>query len=355
MESPLVSAILTRSYQVADNPRARKKERDTASSSSVTEEVHEEEDATVETFLGHDPPLDQEPVSSEFSGKISNLQWLLRASPQEAGPIKATLPDIENADSALSQEGSASPVSTREVHQSLVTNSTLLEIFWHLQREPAEKARMFLEHVKNSEQIRASNVEEWLHDPPGHRTDSPFSQSRRMSNASTANSLATRTANRSANDATSHVSPNSEVDQAQNLGFHVTIATVKRAVDMFFRSTGMLFYIVPKEQLDAILDSIQLPDNTPFTAILKSSISLQARARLAELCGMAAVGLLYLRISDEERAPPAKLAHYFYSITKQMLDSAVEANPLRAMKVCALLALYNIYVKARVALAYVGR
>lgn len=37
-----------------------------------------------------------------------------------------------------------------------------------------------------------------------------------------------------------------------------------------------------------------------------------------------------------------------------MLDSAIEANPLRAMKMCALLAMYNVVVKGSVALAYVG-
>jgi hypothetical protein len=74
---------------------------------------------------------------------------------------------------------------------------------------------------------------------------------------------------------------------------------------------------------------------------------------MCELCGMAAVGVLYMRIDDSSAS--AELASNFYSITKHFLDNAIEADPLRATKVCALLALYNIVLHASVALAYVGR
>jgi hypothetical protein len=146
--------------------------------------------------------------------------------------------------------------------------------------------------------------------------------------------------------------------EAERCSPFVTVATVRGAVDMFFKATGLLFYVFPKEQADSIqhdlLNEAEYPGDTLFTAILRKSNSVQKRAQLAEICGAAGVGLLYLRLLDKQQPPPLGLSDYFYSTTKQMLDSAIKANPLRAMKVCALLAMYNIVVKGSVALAYVG-
>jgi hypothetical protein len=240
-------------------------------------------------------------------------------------------------------------------------NSALLETFWHLQRASGEDALEFLDLVRSSSPQDVSSIEQWLRDRRTPRTDS-VSTTRDASNSPIYERPAVHSPNWGGDGMPRRLSnaASDGLPEQQPVGQHVSVGTVKRAVDMFYRSTGLLFYIVPKAQIDSILaDATEsahcnFPEDAPFTTVLKSSTSLQARARLAELCGMAAIGLLYLRISDEERAPPAKLGHYFYSITKQMLDSSIEANPLRAMKVCALLTLYNIYVKAGVALAYVG-
>ena len=298
----------------------------------------------------------------EFTGKVSNLRWLLSDAQREDQPAGEVSPKSLITESATSSEDPATPASTRQVKSLLLNDSTLFEIFWHLQREPTEKAQMFLKYVKSCEHLNASTVEDWLRDRQSQRSQSissPMSHTRTSSVTSADdrskifNSNTEATVLKRADTAFLNSSPRTLLEVPTH-GPHVTIGVVKRAVDMFFLSTGMMFYIVPREQLDEILDSLPFPDIAPFTAVLKSSTTLQSRARLAELCGMAAVGLLYLRIADEGKAPPAKLGHYFYSITKQMLDSAIEANPLRAMKVCALLTLYNIYVKASVALAYVG-
>jgi hypothetical protein len=133
----------------------------------------------------------------------------------------------------------------------------------------------------------------------------------------------------------------------------MTIGTVKLAVDVFFRCTCLLFYTIPKEQVEAILDGdFQMPNDTPFVSVIEQASSQQKKARLGELCGMAAVGMLFLR-EREDDVYPAQLAEFLYSMTKQSLDSAIEANPFRAMKVCALLCMYNVYTKARVAAAFV--
>ena len=44
----------------------------------------------------------------------------------------------------------------------------------------------------------------------------------------------------------------------------------------------------------------------------------------------------------------------FYSLSKQYTESVIEKDPLEAVKVCTLHAIYNVMDKATVALAYIG-
>jgi hypothetical protein len=70
---------------------------------------------------------------------------------------------------------------------------------------------------------------------------------------------------------------------------------------------------------------------------------------------MAAIGTLYLRIpTDLEWHPSTEMAEYFYSLAKHLLDYCVQTCPLRAMKTCSLLAMYNVGLRATVSLSYVG-
>ncbi|KAF1810313.1 hypothetical protein P152DRAFT_94702 [Eremomyces bilateralis CBS 781.70] len=128
------------------------------------------------------------------------------------------------------------------------------------------------------------------------------------------------------------------------------------AITAFSECTGTLYYAFTQEQVDDLLHSAfgqMTQPETAFLDVFKENADLQDRARIAELCGMAAVGIYYERRSDQDSGPPAALAEYFYVISKLMLDSSIAAHPLRAMKVCSLLAMYNIVVKASVALEYV--
>ena len=138
----------------------------------------------------------------------------------------------------------------------------------------------------------------------------------------------------------------------------VTIMIIKNAVNMFLQSAGMLFHCFTRKQADNILDNefglFEHPDKTSLWDILKRETNIQRNAQLAELCGMAAVGILYLRLQSQNNMPSAESAGYIYSTTRLLLDSSIQANPLRAIKVCALLAMYNIVLKGTVALAYIG-
>lgn len=112
----------------------------------------------------------------------------------------------------------------------------------------------------------------------------------------------------------------------------------RKALQLFLQCTGLLFHVFSKTQADAVLEEVL---NNAETAIAKTS--------LCEVCAMAAVAAQYLQGNT---APST--GHHFYNVARQYLDDAIVADPLRAMKSCALLAMYNIVTKASVALAFVG-
>ncbi|KAF2019938.1 hypothetical protein BU24DRAFT_129893 [Aaosphaeria arxii CBS 175.79] len=336
-------------------PRKRQKESNQTSTSqqiasSPVTVVDASGDASVTS-----PNSSDAPSAVEFAGKLSNLQCLQSRPPQD---------QLQQISSEEIQPQTAVPFDSthpaQQVFKPQLDNASLLETFWCLQRDSgSEQAQDFLKYVKTCDVLDSSSVETWLgNQQKQQRIDSPYSTL--LSTSSSPRDRVSgygKEADELSNSQTE--TPDVELADAQFMSRNVTVTTIRRAVDMFFSSTGLLFYIVPKDQQESLFrsalsrDDGPMPLDSPFVDLLRNSTGLEAKARLAEISGMAAIGLLYLRIADEEHAPPEKMAHYFYSIAKQMLDSAVEANPLRAMKVCALLTLYNIYVKARVAMAYV--
>lgn len=139
----------------------------------------------------------------------------------------------------------------------------------------------------------------------------------------------------------------------------IPISAVCEAVDMFLRSAGALFYVFTKMEGDAIIEEVfgvqSQSGLTDVTKLVREAATAPHRAQLAELCGMAAVGLLYLPLSQQQNEMhTAESANLLYSMTRLMLEDAIKFNPLRAMKICALLAMYNIVLKGVVALAYIG-
>lgn len=70
---------------------------------------------------------------------------------------------------------------------------------------------------------------------------------------------------------------------------------------------------------------------------------------MCEVCASAAVGSQY-----SHGKVSAQAGHQFYNIARHLLDDAIQVDPLRGMKVCALLAMYNIVIKGSVALAFIG-
>ncbi|KAG9192483.1 hypothetical protein G6011_11217 [Alternaria panax] len=141
---------------------------------------------------------------------------------------------------------------------------------------------------------------------------------------------------------------------------YASIDKINGPLDMFFNCVGALFYIMNRDDVQVSITAIEASGNgqTPLGHVFNNGSSIQLRTYAAELAGMAshtlaAIGVIHFQLADPATAPPPELADYFYAVAKHGLDSAISYSPLRAMRVCALLGMYNIVVKATVALAYI--
>jgi hypothetical protein len=119
---------------------------------------------------------------------------------------------------------------------------------------------------------------------------------------------------------------------------------------------GALFYVVNRNDVEVSIAAMKASGNghTSLGDMLNNVSKTQLRTYAAELAGMAAIGVVHSQLADPATAPPPELADYFSAVAKHGLDSAISYCPIRAMRVCALLGMYNFVVKATVALAYVG-
>jgi hypothetical protein len=135
---------------------------------------------------------------------------------------------------------------------------------------------------------------------------------------------------------------------------YATAQDLAGPIAWFLNCVGALFYIVSKDEAEESIQSIN-HISTPLGDIVAGNKDPSTTTLAAELAGMASVGVVHAQLADPAAAPPAELADYFYAVAKLGLDVAIEHSPLRAIKICALIAMYNIIVHATVALAYLGR
>ncbi len=135
-----------------------------------------------------------------------------------------------------------------------------------------------------------------------------------------------------------------------------SIRELDKLLDTFFDCIGALFYITDRDHADAIFKAICASDHVhvPVAKIGYNSNDLQLRTLVSEIAGMAAIGVVHFQLADPKHAPPPQVADDLYLIARNGLEAAIQYNPLRAMKLAALLAMYNIIVHATVALSYAG-
>ncbi|TKX22560.1 fungal Zn(2)-Cys(6) binuclear cluster domain-containing protein 14 [Elsinoe australis] len=109
------------------------------------------------------------------------------------------------------------------------------------------------------------------------------------------------------------------------------------AMTKFNTINGNIFYTYTHQQVTDLCDMIG-----------RLSADQVDNATLCEICAIAALAGQFSR--DEIDITMIDL---YYSIAKQTLDDCIVARPMRAMKVAALLSMYNVVAKATAALAFV--
>ncbi|KAF2124619.1 hypothetical protein P153DRAFT_123216 [Dothidotthia symphoricarpi CBS 119687] len=134
----------------------------------------------------------------------------------------------------------------------------------------------------------------------------------------------------------------------------INVGALTEPLQMFFNCVGALFYIMNAEEVQATIVKIQNSEyaHVPIGDLVSRGSNIHLKTLAAEIAGMAAIGVVHFQLADPENAPPIELADYLYAVARHGLDNAIAYNPLRAMKTCALLVMYNIVVKASIALAF---
>jgi hypothetical protein len=241
--------------------------------------------------------------------------------------------------------------------------SSLYELLWYLQTASPEKATSLLQ------QLRAAQGEDIgallnQFDQNRHASPEPASSTNVLQTESTSPATATSTilAVPEVRDHPLFSTLQKGLAGVPGIALHspaqqhATVHGLHGPLETFFNCVGALFYVMNWNEIRAKVEAIAASGNsqTPLGMFFTNGSTLQLKTFASELAGMAAIGVVHSQLADPKAAPPAELADYFYSVAKHGLDSAIMYNPLRAMTICALLGMYNIVVKATVALAYIG-
>jgi hypothetical protein len=119
-------------------------------------------------------------------------------------------------------------------------------------------------------------------------------------------------------------------------------AVVNEAVTIFYDSSGPLFHVFTRAQALALCAGIYDPARA-------HDISDSMRADVACVAAIASVGAQYMNGGID-----GDLDSRLYEISRGSFEAVIEERPLDAIKISALLAMFNIMTKATTAITYVG-
>jgi len=238
--------------------------------------------------------------------------------------------------------------------------SALYEVLWYLQTTTPESASELLDQLRSDP---GKDVGAIVHHFSQHRRDATSSSDRSTIAFSTPDTTTTSTPDTAGPASLPQLlNGRGRVVQPNDMASRVTrdecatVYNLEGPLEWFFNCVGALFYIMNPEEVRQNVELLQASANaqTPLGDLVAPRKNLRLATLAAELAGMASIGVVHAQLADPTTAPPAELADYFYAVAKIGLDAAIQYNPVRAVKICALLAMYNIVVHATVSLAYLG-
>ncbi|KAJ4373412.1 hypothetical protein N0V83_003707 [Neocucurbitaria cava] len=253
----------------------------------------------------------------------------------------------------------------RKIEELEDDKSSMYEIIWYLQTTSPDEATALLQQLRayrgNDLGAILEQFDRGTHDeetPVSQPNDTPSSVSSSNNTVSTALTIPEIIDHPRFQDRPSNPnSPPTYLVPLSSWGEFATVNGLDGSLEMFFNCVGLLFYIMKREDVQLNIQAIRAAGHahTPLGDIVNNGSGLGLATMVSELAGMAAIGVVHAQLADPVSAPPSRLADYFYAVAKQGLDFAIRNNPLRAMKVAALVAMYNVALHAQVALAYTGK
>jgi hypothetical protein len=121
-------------------------------------------------------------------------------------------------------------------------------------------------------------------------------------------------------------------------------AVTRRAIDSFYDCTGELFHVFSREVLVAYADDVYRP------RAREGEVSPSLKKAACCVAAIAAIGVQY-RSDDFE----ADIHTTYYDLCRHYFVDVLEDRPLDSIRVCTLLAMFNIMNKATAAVGYVGK
>ncbi|KAF4340736.1 nitrate assimilation regulatory nirA [Fusarium beomiforme] len=121
----------------------------------------------------------------------------------------------------------------------------------------------------------------------------------------------------------------------------LAIQALRDGVDCYFFCLGTMFPIYTRKEIDLLSDT--------FIASQEAEVRSRKIA-YGELLAICAVGFQY----DRQTLPNgnASICTPFYQKARLFLDYVVEEAPLRAMRICCCLGIYNVIAKSSLAISY---
>jgi hypothetical protein len=117
-----------------------------------------------------------------------------------------------------------------------------------------------------------------------------------------------------------------------------TTSALRDCIGGFDAQAGKLFHIFTPEDIEAQF------------LVLSTRQDSQARCLAAcQLCAIGAIGSQYIRDSV-----PEDTERKMYNVAKHLLEDVVTTDATRAAKICAMLAMFNVMSKEKVAMTFVG-
>ncbi|KAF2395715.1 hypothetical protein EJ06DRAFT_260707 [Trichodelitschia bisporula] len=247
---------------------------------------------------------------------------------------------------------------------------TMLELYWYLQTKSESEARSLFDRIRAGADLPSvTNMLAGSRELPTLERDGDDEMVDPLSRPTASEHVAEDEASHAkSSDSDETGTPRILMVPSESTLLDVfripeAVATLTSAIDTFYLGTGIMFYVMPKTEGYNLLSQFHTEfgggDGTTLGRMFCEPLDQQSKVLLCELAGMAAVGLQYgrdpipaLRFEGTKAAGTLEFVDSFYMISKHFLEAVIQFDPVRAIRSCALLALFNVIAHSTMALAY---